>query len=269
MELAQAFNDTKEIGWIDIHTHLNFLEISPEEALKIGQEKGLKRFITIGTEPKDWPMVLELAEKHAPLVYCTLGMHPHEGKLYTSETEQFLRDNLKNDRVVAVGEIGLDYYYNNSPKEQQIEAFRAQMDLAIEYDMPVEIHTRDAEEDTIEILKEYNGKVRGLIHCFTGTQNLATHALDYGYNLSFSGVVTFKKAEELREVVKNTPIDRMHVETDSPFLAPVPMRGQKNQPDYMLYTAQMVAELKGMEIESFCQQMKQNALKMFPKLEWS
>ena len=266
--LPDEFADqkVKDIGWIDIHTHLNFLEISPEEAVKVATEKGVDRFITIGTEPEDLPVVLELSEKFSPQVFCTLGIHPHEGKLFDSEVEKFLRANLNNPRVVAVGEIGLDYYYNHSNREDQLQAFRAQMDLAEEFGLPVEIHTRDAEDDTIKILQEFKGRVKGVIHCFTGTQRLATAALDCGYNISFSGVVTFKKAEELQEVCRHTPLDRMHVETDAPFLAPTPLRGQKNQPDYMLWTAKHVAELKGVSILDFCRQMKLNADKMFPRL---
>lgn len=259
-------SEIKDIGWIDIHTHLNFLELSPEEAIKVATDKGVNRFITIGTEPDDLPVVLDLAQKFAPQVFCTLGIHPHEGKVYSEEVDQFLRKNLNNPRVVAVGEIGLDYYYNNSSREAQLQAFRKQMDLALEYKLPVEIHTRDAEDDTIEILQEYKGKVRGVIHCFTGTQKLASAALDCGYNISFSGVVTFKNAQELRDVCVNTPIDRMHVETDAPFLAPTPLRGQKNQPDFMLWTARLVAELKQVPILDFCRQMRQNADEMFPRL---
>lgn len=257
--------EIKKIGWTDVHTHLNFLEISPEEAIRVGGELGLNRFITIGTEPDDLPIVLGLAEKH-PQVFCTLGIHPHEGKVFDDAVDNYLNANLSHKRVVAVGEIGLDYYYDNSPQDKQLEAFRAQMDIAEKFDLPVEIHTRDAEPDTIEILNEYKGRVKGIIHCFTGTQKLATAALDCGYNISFSGIVTFKNAQDLRDVCANTPVDRMHVETDAPFLAPVPMRGKKNQPDFMLYTAQFVAQLKGVPLVDFCQQMKTNAETMFPKL---
>ncbi len=256
----------KDIGWTDVHTHLNFLEITPKEAIRIATEKGVNRFITIGTEPEDLPVVLELARKWAPQVFCTLGIHPHEGKVYSQEVEEFLLANLNNPRVVAVGEIGLDYYYNHSDHESQKQAFRKQMQLAQQFNLPVEIHTRDAEDDTIDILQEFKGDVKGIIHCFTGTQKLATAALDCGYNISFSGVVTFKKAEALRDVCRNTPVDRMHVETDAPFLAPTPLRGQKNQPDFMLWTAKLVAELKGLSVPEFCQQMKTNADEMFPRL---
>jgi TatD DNase family protein len=254
------------IGWTDVHTHLNFLEISPAEAIEVATAQGVNRFITIGTEPPDWPVVLELANQHAPQVFCTLGIHPHEGKVFDEAAAQFLHDNLNNPRVVAVGEIGLDFYYNHSNRQDQLSAFRQQMEIAKQYKLPVEIHTRDAEDDTIEILQEYKGDVRGILHCFTGTQKLATAALDCGFNISYSGVVTFKKADELREVCKNTPLDRMHVETDAPFLAPTPLRGQKNQPDFMLWTALCVAELKGIPIADFARQIKRNAEAMFPRL---
>lgn len=266
--LPEEFFDEKiqQVGWIDVHTHLNFLEIEPEEAIRQALDKSVNRIITIGTEPKDLPVVLGLADTWAPHVFCTLGIHPHEGKLYTDEVENYLRTHLSKPRVVAVGEIGLDYYYNNSSREEQLNAFRRQMQLAEEFQMPVEIHTRDADDDTIQVLQEFQGRVRGIIHCFTGTQRLADAALDCGYNISFSGVVTFKKAEELREICKKVPVDRMHVETDAPFLAPAPLRGQKNQPDFVLWTAKMVAEIKNIPLYDFCVQMRENANKMFPKL---
>ena len=134
--------------------------------------------------------------------------------------------------------------------------------------MPVEIHTRDAEEDTIAILKKYQGSVVGVIHCFTGTEWLARQALDLGFNISISGVVTFKNADSLRSTVKMLPLDRIHVETDAPFLAPVPMRGKKNTPAFVTHTAQFVADLKGVSVQDLCLQTKMNALKMFPKIQW-
>lgn len=261
-------DEVQKSGWIDIHTHLNFLDISPEQAIADGKRLGLRHFVTIGTEPEDWPVVLDLAQRF-PEVYCTLGTHPHEGKVYSSQWESFLRQNLSNPRVIAVGEIGLDYYYNNSSRDEQLEAFRRQMSLAEEFQLPVEIHTRDAEDDTIAILREYRDRVRGVIHCFTGSQRLADEALAAGYNLSFSGIVTFKKAEDLQAVCRQTPLDRMHVETDAPFLAPTPLRGQKNRPEFMLWTAQFVAEMKGVPIPDFCVQMRENARRLFPRLGWS
>lgn len=254
-------------SWIDVHTHLNFLkDTTPETAITEGKALGVERFITIGTEPADFPVVLDIARKHFPTVGCTLGVHPHEGRVYDDAVEQFLETYVDEPEVVAVGEIGLDYYYDQSPREEQREAFRRQMEIAFGHKMPVEIHTRDAEEDTIEILKEYKARVGGIIHCFTGTMNLARASLDLGFDISISGVVTFKNADELREVVKFVPLDRLHVETDAPFLAPVPMRGKSNVPAYVVHTARAVASLKGVTEEALAVATLANARRTFPKL---
>lgn len=258
------------LEWIDVHCHLDRLEGGPAAALKLAQDAGVKKIITIGTEPEDLPIVLELAEKFSGDVYCTLGIHPHEGIQYTEEIGQFLRKNASNPAVVAIGEIGLDYYYDQSPREEQKYAFREQLKIAHECGLPVEIHTRDAEEDTIKILQEFQGKVNGIIHCFTGTAKLAQQALDLGFNISISGVITFKNAHDLREIVKTIlPIDRLHIETDAPFLAPVPLRGKSNTSAYMVHTAQVVADLKSITLQALSEQTKQNAKKMFKKLIWT
>lgn len=253
--------------WIDVHTHLNMIKgLTPEETIAEGQAAGVERFITIGTEPGDFPLVLDIARRHFPIVACTLGVHPHEGSMYDDSVEEFLEQNVDAREVVAVGEIGLDYHYDQSPRDQQREAFRRQLDLAVRHGLPVEIHTRDAEADTIEILKDYKGKVGGVIHCFTGTMDLARAALDFGFDISFSGVVTFKNAEDLRSVVKFVPLDRLHVETDAPFLAPVPMRGKPNVPAYVVHTARAVASLKGVSEEELASATLANARRTFPKL---
>ncbi|XGC81686.1 TatD family hydrolase [Bdellovibrio bacteriovorus] len=254
--------------WIDIHAHLNMLEEGVEAAIANAKSVGVKKIITIGTEPGDHQLVLDIARKYYPDVYCTLGVHPHDGKVYTEAAAKFIEEHVVEPCVVAVGEIGLDYYYDQSPRKEQQDAFRAQLEIAKRTKMPVEIHTRDAEEDTIEILKEFKGQVNGLIHCFTGTEWLARQALDIGFNISISGVVTFKNADSLRSTVKMLPLDRIHVETDAPFLAPIPMRGKKNTPAYVIHTAKFVAELKGISEEELCEQTRKNALKMFPKISW-
>lgn len=254
--------------WIDIHAHLNMLEDGVEVSLEKARDAGVKKIITIGTEPHDLPLVLDIAKKNQPHVYCTLGIHPHEGKDYTPEAGAFIRQHAAEPEVVAVGEIGLDYYYDQSPREIQKEAFREQMRIAEEVGLPVQIHTRDADEDTVTILREFEGRVKGVIHCFTGTEYLAREALACGYNISISGVVTFKNAEALRNVVKMVPLDRMHVETDAPFLAPVPMRGKKNTPAFVVHTAQFVADLKGVSLADLCERTRANALAMFPKIRW-
>lgn len=254
--------------WIDVHTHINMLDISAEEAIKQAQAAGVDRMFTIGTQPSDHPLVLELAQRFYPTVHCTLGVHPHDAKAYTDEGESFMRAHFQDNVVVAVGEIGLDYYYDNSDRQTQRDIFEKQLALSIEYGLPVEIHTRDAEPDTANILKNFGGKIRGLLHCFTGTQWLADQALDLGLNISISGVVTFKSAEELRSVVKTIPLDRIHIETDAPFLAPIPMRGKKNIPSYVVHTAKCVADLKGISLEELSKHTNANARTLFPKLSW-
>ena len=255
-------------SWIDIHCHLDRLEGGPEAALRLAQANGVGRLISIGTEPEDLPVVLALAKQFKNEVYCTLGVHPHEGVKYSKKVEEYILKNATEPEVVAIGEIGLDYYYNQSPKKEQIEAFEAQLAIAEKLNMPVEIHTRDAEEDTIEILKKFKGKVNGVIHCFTGTEWLARQSLDVGFNISISGIVTFKNADALRDVVKNViPLDRLHVETDAPFLSPVPVRGKPNTSAYMIHTAKFVADLKGVSLEELRLQTNTNAKNLFKKLQ--
>lgn len=255
--------------WIDVHTHLNMLEMPPEEALREAVGQQVKNVITIGTCPDDLPTVLTIAEKFFPQVACTLGVHPHEAALYTPQVEKFIRENGPKPHVVAIGETGLDYYYNKEAHEHttQQEVFRAQLQLAHELGLPVEIHTRDAEPDTMQIISEFKGQTRGLLHCFTGTWEMAKSGLDNGYHISISGVVTFKNAEPLREVVRKVPLDCLHIETDAPFLAPVPHRGKKNQPAFVTHTAQLVADLKGVTLEQLSAQLRLNAKSLFTKLQ--
>lgn len=255
-----------DLFWTDMHAHLDKLEGGPEKAIQAALAQNVKRIVTIATDPADLKTVLEYADKYSPHVYCTLGIHPHEGVTYTQDVRRFIKQNAAHPRVIAIGEIGLDYYYEQSPKKEQVDAFRDQLELAKELGLPVEIHTRDAEPDTVSLLKEYEGKVTGIIHCFTGTQWLADQCLALGYNISISGIVTFKNAADLRKIVESVPLDRLHVETDSPFLAPVPMRGKPNTPSYVVHTAQFVADLKRISVEDLCLQTNKNAEKMFPKL---
>lgn len=256
------------LEWIDMHCHLDKLEEGVEPALQKAFSNGVTRVVTIGTEPADHPVVLSIAQKYYPKVYCTLGVHPHEGQIYTEEAGKFIEHNLHHPYVIAVGEIGLDYYYKMSPQKEQLDAFEAQLEIAKKAKLPVEIHTRDAEADTVAMLKKFKGDVKGIIHCFTGTSWLAKECLDLGFNISISGVVTFKNADDLRNTVKNiVPLDRLHVETDAPFLAPVPHRGKTNTPAYVIHTAEVVAGLKGITIEELCAQTNKNAETLFTKLK--
>jgi TatD DNase family protein len=256
-------------GWIDTHTHLNFLkERTPLEAIKEAKTKGIEQFINIGTNSEDHPVVLDLAKKH-PEVFCTLGVHPHDAKDF-KKAKDFMLKNLENDKVVAVGEIGLDFYYDNSPREEQRSVFLEQMEIAQDLRLPVQIHTRDAEPETIEVLKLFSGKVKGILHCFSGSRHLAEEALAHGFNLSFSGIVTFKSAEDLRATVKEvTPIDRIHVETDAPYLAPSPYRGKENHSALMINTAQLLADLKEVSLEDLGHQTMMNTKGLFTKINSS
>jgi TatD DNase family protein len=252
--------------WIDVHAHLDKLEEGPQVAVDTALAAGVSRIITIGTDPSDHPFIVDAVHKWSPYVFGTLGIHPHEAGLWNVDVKKFIKENIQNQRILAVGEIGLDYYYKHSDPEVQRRAFREQIELALECDMPVEIHTRDAEEDTVAILKDYAGKLKGLIHCFTGTQFLADEAVKLGLHFSISGVLTFKNAEPLRAVVKSIPIENLHVETDAPFLAPVPYRGRQNTPAYMIDTAQKLAEIKGITLAELQAHALKNAQKIFPRL---
>lgn len=263
--------------FIDVHVHLDKLKIPFEQALSEANSLGVTRVITIGTEPSDHPVVLDLAKRLYPQVSCTLGIHPHEAELWNESVNDWIRskvnssDPTESRGIVAVGEIGLDYYdekgaRNNSPKDLQLTAFRRQMDLAAELGLPVEIHTREADDDCAMVLREYKGRVTGLLHCFTSSLDLAKTAVDCGFDISISGVVTFKNAESLRDVVRFLPLDRLHVETDAPFLAPVPQRGKSNLPQFVLHTAQAVADLKGISLEELSKATRANAKRLFPKL---
>lgn len=252
--------------WTDVHCHLDKLEVSATEACQNARQQGVHRMINIGTCPEDHEVGFELAQRHAPQVFCALGVHPHEAALYTPEVEARMVEKLNHPRLVAIGEIGLDYYYNKAPHPVQQQSFRQQMQLAATHKLPVQVHTREAEADTIKILREFKGRVQGLLHCFTSSLNLARQALECGWNISFSGIVTFKNADPLREVVQFVPLERLHIETDSPFLTPVPLRGKKNQPSYVLHTARVVADLKNVPLETLSQHTEQNAQNLFTKL---
>lgn len=253
--------------WIDTHTHLNLLkDRTPLEAINTAKEVGVQRFINIGTDSKDHPIVLGLAKEYEE-VYCTLGVHPHDAKDFVN-AKPFMLDNLNHAKVVAVGEIGLDFFYDNAPRDLQMKVFREQMEIAEEYNLPVQIHTRDAEDETIKVLKDFEGRVKSLLHCFSSSRGLAEKGVEYGCHFSLSGILTFKSAESLRESIENViPLDRIHVETDAPFLAPMPHRGKENHSALMVHTAEKIAELKGVTIEELQRISTENNLRLFHKLK--
>ena len=256
-------SNTQKTLWTDAHTHLNMLDIPVQTALQVAKDVGVWRVITIGTEPADWGKVKGFCQQFPQQVKGALGLHPHSAHLYNKEVEALLEKGLESQGILACGEIGLDYYYEHSKKDQQKTAFYSQMSLAKAKKLPVEIHTRSAEEDTLAILKAFKGDVRGLLHCFSGSWSLACSALDMGFDISFSGIVTFKKAEELREVCRKVPLDRLHLETDAPYLAPTPHRGKKNQPSLLPCTAKVVAELHKVSLLELSQNTEANYNRLF------
>ncbi len=210
---------------------------------------------------------LRLAEEHE-FIFAAVGLHPHEASLYDAELEQTLLECSRHPKVIGWGEIGLDYYYDHSPRDVQQQVFRRQLELALEQKLPVIIHTRDAEDDTISILREHwqqagGAEIGGIIHCFTGTQTLADAALEIGFHISFSGVVTFKTAEELRSVARTVPMERLLIETDCPFLAPMPYRGKRNEPAFVVETAKKLAELKQTSVEEIANITSGNFRRLF------
>ncbi|MGI9548504.1 MAG: TatD family hydrolase [Bdellovibrionales bacterium] len=252
--------------WIDTHAHLDKITLPMEEVLKEAQASSVSSIITIGTELEDWEKVLHFCDNYSPKVYGALGMHPHSAKNWNEDCETFLNKHLSHPRIVAVGEIGLDYHYERTNRDQQQEVFEKQFDLAEKFKLPVEIHTREAEQDTLSLLKKYQGQVKGLLHCFTSSYEMAASALDYGFNISFSGIVTFKNSENLRETCRKLPLDRIHIETDSPFLSPPPYRGKENQPARVHLVAQTVADLHQVDLKTLSEQLQKNTLNLFSKV---
>ena len=200
-----------------------------------------------------------------PFIFTTVGVHPHEARLLDDRLSESLIEMSHNSKVIAWGEIGLDYYYDNSPRDAQRAAFHKQLRFARERGLPVVIHTRDAEADTIDILREeWSGAgLPGIIHCFTGTRGLAEAAVEMGFYISFSGVVTFKNAGDLRETAKHLPIDRILIETDSPFLAPEPFRGRRNEPAFVVHTARHIAELRNLSTDEIGEVTSANFERIF------
>jgi TatD DNase family protein len=236
---------------IDAHCHLERAdEAEVRSVLERARAAGIVHAVVVGQfqEPGDWGNALELAAAHPDFLSPTMGIHPHDAAKATEEDFATLERTCARPEVRAVGEAGLDYYYDHSPRDVQARMFRRQCALARQLDKPLVVHVRDAHEDCEAILKE-EGLHRGVIHCFTGDTTAARRYLDLGFHLSLSGVVTYKKTEALQDAVRFAPLDRLMVETDSPFLAPVPHRGRKNEPAHVVETARKVAELKGVSLE--------------------
>ena len=255
--------------YIDSHAHIEMSDFDAdrEAVIQRALDAGVETIVCVGdgdVANDSHSGAFRLAERY-PFIYTTVGVHPHEARLLDDDLYARLKDLSEHPKVIAWGEIGLDYHYDNSPREVQREAFRRQLRMARERGLPVSIHTREAEADTLEILNAEwrESELAGVIHCFTGTRGFAEAAVELGLLISFSGVVTFKKAEELRETARALPTEKILIETDSPFLAPVPYRGRRNEPAYVIETARAIAELRGIDAEELGRATSQNFKRLF------
>lgn len=255
---------------VDSHCHLDYEPMVSDikGTLNRAQDHGVGAFLTISTDLVKGPLLKSIAESYET-VYATMGVHPHEAEktLPFAELLTHLKGEATHPKVVGFGETGLDYYYSHSPAGPQKEAFKAHIEAALACDLPLIVHTRQADEDTISLLKSVGqGKVRGVMHCFSGSAWLRDQALDLGFYISVSGIATFKKAQELRDILKEVPLDRLLIETDSPYLAPEPYRGKSNEPAFIVETAKKLAELKEISFDALVTHTTRNFLTLFSKV---
>ncbi len=259
-----------KLGLIDSHAHLDYdYDVSTQTLIDDAKEAGIEHIITISAEPDSLERAHSIASTFDN-VFHTSGIHPHEAKDLTDDLFEKVKHYAKSKRCVAIGELGLDYHYNHSPKKAQQTAMQRQLELSVESEKPIVLHTRESEDDTLPLLKEHSqawkpsNRPPGVLHCFSSQGWLAEKALELGYYVSFSGMITFKKADEVRATVRDiVPLDKMLVETDSPFLAPIPYRGKKNKPQYTREVAEKVAEIKGVTLEEVAQVTRKNTIHLF------
>ena len=253
---------------VDSHCHLDFKDFTDEldDVVKRAENAGISTLVTISTQLATFDKVLEIAERFDN-IFCSVGVHPHEADQEASVTAEQLIELARHPKVVGIGETGLDYYYDHSDRETQRACFRQHIIAARETGLPLIVHARDADEDMQEILRDEAGKgaFPGLIHCFTSTEAVAQCALELGMYISISGIITFNSAKDLRQVVANVPLDRLLVETDAPYLAPVPRRGKRNEPAFVIHTAEKLAEIKNVSPQELADITSDNFFKLFSK----
>jgi TatD DNase family protein len=252
---------------IDSHTHIQGKEYAGdvEAVIARAREAGVEKIIAVGGagDMSSNTEAVALA-KTFPDIYATVGMHPHDAKDVGADELKKLKDLAAAPKVIAVGETGLDYYYDHSPRDVQRRVFAEFIHLARETGLPIVVHERDAAQDVADLLRaEGAGKLRGVIHCFTGNYEAACAYLDLGFYISFTGIITFKNADALRDVVRKVPLERMLVETDSPYLTPVPHRGRRNEPAYVRYVGETIASVKGLSLEEVARGTTQNVRELF------
>jgi TatD DNase family protein len=256
-------NNTK---FFDSHAHINLhhYDNDREQIIEKIFNSGVDKIVIPGVDFETIHSALELSKKYPDKIYTGIGFHPTDAIKWDDSTLEKLKELSKNSSVVAIGEIGLDYYWDTSPKELQHEVFKIQIDLAKELNLPVIIHTRDSQEDTLKILKENNAdKTGGIFHCFSGDINFARECVDFGFYISFAGNITFKNAQNLRDAAREISLDKILIETDSPYLTPMPDRGKRNDSSYVQFVAKQIAELKNISLEEVAEQTYNNAMNVF------
>lgn len=250
---------------IETHCHLDYLEGDAlNEALAAAEAVNIERIITIAVSPDNLDTVMGLVAQHDK-VWGTQGIHPHDASAYSDAVDAHIRRNAPHEKIRAIGEIGLDYYYEHSDRAAQRDAFERQLQIAIELEMPIVVHTREADADMAAILRNFVGQMpkRGVIHSFTSGVELAEYCLGEGFHLGFNGISTFNSAENVREVIGMTPVEQILFETDAPYLTPVPYRGRKNEPKYLPFIAEQVAGVKGIPVEELLPQVRRNSMGLF------
>ncbi|MCX5826394.1 MAG: TatD family hydrolase [Deltaproteobacteria bacterium] len=249
---------------IDSHAHLEMREFDRDrdDVVRRATEGGVDYIVTVGTTPGECRKAVEIARAH-PSVYAAVGIHPHDTKGIDDQTYVLLKKLALEEKVVAYGEIGLDFFRNLSPPETQTRCFEEQLDIATDLGLPVIIHDRDAHSQTVAILKGWKGSTGGVIHCFSGDAAMAMTCLEMGFYISIAGPVTYAKSDRLWEVVRQVPLNRLLIETDAPYLTPLPHRGKRNEPAYVAFTAKKVAELKGLSVPEVGRATADNAIKLF------
>jgi TatD DNase family protein len=248
---------------IDTHTHINYLEkITPEESVQNAASNGVEILLVPSASPEDIDNVPELVKKFDN-VYGMLGVHPEDAEKWTDDILDKIREYSKSEKIVAIGEIGLDYYWDKEHKDIQKDIFIKQVKIANELNLPISVHDRDAHKDTFDILKEHNKTSKVVLHCFSGSVEFARECLKEGWYIAIGGVVTFKSAYKMQEVAKAVPLDRLLLETDAPYLTPVPFRGKENQPAYVKYVAMEIAKLREIPYEEVAEATTKNAKFVF------
>ena len=250
-------------SFIDTHCHLDKLDSTPEEAIIEAKQAGVQRMVTVSVDEPSLDFVSSMVQQF-PEVYGSVGLHPHDAAELTEDLEQKIRKlALEEKKLIAIGETGLDYHYMYSSAEVQQQVFSKQLQLAVELNLPVIMHSREAETDTLNILQEIPVPSLGVAHSFTSSFEMAKTLIEMGWYIGINGIVTFKNAEDLREVVSWLPLDRLLLETDSPFLAPTPFRGKPNKPAHIPAIATFIAKLRGISLEQLSEQTSANAQRLF------